>query len=177
MHLTTSTLSKPLRAAVALAVLATAAVAAVAAPGAAAHGAFPAHAPGAVSCASNPVSGMPQIAVATPDLFLTSRAAGERVAARPVLYRWNGSVWAHHRTGTWAYATANNGQNPVGAPLPKLTYTDSNRTRLPVQTFSPLEGGHYAVLIQFWWSSTRAIHNMWAVKLSGARVNGTYCTL
>jgi hypothetical protein len=149
-------------------------VAAVVAPAAGAHGSFPGHDPGRVSCATGAVSGLPQVEASVPDQFLGTRPASERVAFRAKLYRWDGTVWALERTGAWAYTTSSSGGNPVGSPL---AYADGQGNRVSAETFSPLGHGHYAVLIQFWWSSTNQIHNMWANEYRGSRAYLTYCTL
>lgn len=149
-------------------------VAAAAAPHAFAHGSFPAHDPGRVVCGTNALTGAPQLAVAVPDRFLGARAASERVAFRPRVYRWNGSSWALYRTGVWAYTQTSAGGSPIaGAPA----YSDRNGNRITIQTFSPVDRGHYAVLVQFWWSSTQAIHGMWANEYRGVRAYLTYCSV
>jgi hypothetical protein len=136
----------------------------VAAPVASASDAtLPAHDTGMVTCGRNAVSGMAQITTAAPTMRGTSLSS-ETVGYRPALYRWNGSSWALHRTGSWMTATTSSGGHVTPGPL-----FGSG------QTFGPLGSGYYAVMIQFWWSSTGVVHNDFANEYNGGFAS--YCLL
>jgi hypothetical protein len=146
-----------------LAAFAAIAALAVAAPVASASdSSLPSHSAGAVTCARGAVSGIPSISVEAPQMYGTSYSS-EAVGYRPALYRWNGSQWILFRTGTWHTAVTSAGGHITPGPL----FTG--------ESLGTVGSGYYAVMIQYWWSSTGVVHNDFATRYNGAAAS--YCLL